>query len=97
MAKGHDEQLCIPTAKMLRQSFCVALLNLAAWRETKSDFAQTSFFSIFAAYTVVVAQLVRASDCGSEGRGFEPHHPPSFKAWYLYRAFFIHTGHFPLL
>ena len=26
--------------------------------------------------TVVVAQLVRASDCDSEGRGFEPHHPP---------------------
>jgi hypothetical protein len=26
----------------------------------------------------VVAQLVRASDCGSEGRGFETHHPPSF-------------------
>ena len=25
---------------------------------------------------VVVAQLVRASDCGSEGRGFEPHLPP---------------------
>ncbi len=23
--------------------------------------------------TVVIAQLVRASDCGSEGRGFEPH------------------------
>ena len=32
---------------------------------------------IFAARkTVVVAQLVRASDCGSEGRGFEPHQPP---------------------
>ena len=27
---------------------------------------------------VVVAQLVRASDCDSEGRGFEPHHPPGF-------------------
>ena len=26
---------------------------------------------------VVVAQLVRASDCDSEGRGFEPHHPPT--------------------
>ena len=26
--------------------------------------------------TVVLAQLVRASDCGSEGRGFEPHIPP---------------------
>ena len=25
---------------------------------------------------VGVAQLVRASDCGSEGRGFESHHPP---------------------
>ena len=24
----------------------------------------------------VVAQLVRASDCGSEGRGFEPHQSP---------------------
>ena len=30
----------------------------------------------FAFQLVVVAQLVRASDCGSEGRGFEPHHPP---------------------
>ena len=27
-------------------------------------------------YMVVVAQLVRASDCGSEGRGFEPRLPP---------------------
>ena len=26
--------------------------------------------------TVAVAQLVRASDCGSEGRGFEPRHSP---------------------
>ena len=25
---------------------------------------------------VIVAQLVRASDCGSEGRGFEPRHSP---------------------
>ena len=25
---------------------------------------------------VVVAQLVRASVCGTEGRGFEPHLPP---------------------
>ena len=29
--------------------------------------------------TVVLAQLVRASDCGSEGRGFEPHIPPKGK------------------
>lgn len=25
---------------------------------------------------VGVAQLVRASDCGPEGRGFDPHLPP---------------------
>jgi hypothetical protein len=30
----------------------------------------------FAVQTVIVAQLVRASDCGSEGRGFEPHQSP---------------------
>ena len=29
---------------------------------------------------VVVAQLVRASDCGSEGRRFEPDHPPKQKS-----------------
>ena len=28
---------------------------------------------------VGVSQLVRASDCGSEGRGFESHHPPHMK------------------
>ncbi len=27
---------------------------------------------------VVVAQLVRASVCGTEGRGFEPHLPPKY-------------------
>ena len=34
------------------------------------------FFPNFAVQTVIVAQLVRASDCGSEGRGFEPHQSP---------------------
>lgn len=28
--------------------------------------------------TVAVVQLVRASDCGPEGRGFKPHQPPDF-------------------
>lgn len=26
--------------------------------------------------TEIIAQLVRASDCGSEGRGFDPHLSP---------------------
>lgn len=30
-----------------------------------------------------VAQLVRASDCGSEGRGFEPHHSPQGKKGFV--------------
>ena len=34
---------------------------------------------------VVIAQLVRASDCGSEGRGFESRFPPEFPL----REFFI--------
>ncbi len=29
---------------------------------------------------VAVAQLVRASDCGSEGRGFETHQSPGYPA-----------------
>lgn len=41
---------------------------------------------------VVLAQLVRASDCGSEGRGFEPHTPPQKKAVnFLLMAFLFIT------
>ncbi len=45
--------------------------------------------------TVELAQLVRASDCGSEGRGFEPHIPPHmhnqasgqwFRSLFFYKA-----------
>ncbi len=58
--------------------------------------------SIFgASNTVVVAQLVRALDCGSRGRGFEPHHPPEtvpklgavffiLIKIYLFQVIFVH-------
>ena len=39
-------------------------------------------FSAVAAM-VIIAQLVRASDCGSEGRGFESHWSP-----YSFASFF---------
>ena len=39
-------------------------------------------------YMVVVVQLVRASDCGSECRGFESHQPPFKKSRYLGFLFF---------
>ncbi len=35
-----------------------------------------NFFVLLQNKMVVVAQLVRASECGSEGRGFETHLPP---------------------
>ena len=40
---------------------------------------------------VGVAQLVRVSDCGPEGRGFDPHLPPSFFGETLFGAslFFV--------
>ncbi len=41
---------------------------------------------------VAIAQLVRASDCGSEGRGFEPHWLPGFKASHQ-EAFFYAAIH----
>jgi hypothetical protein len=34
---------------------------------------------------VGIAQLVRASGCGSEGRGFEPHYPPHY---FINRVFY---------
>ena len=46
---------------------------------------------------VVVAQLVRASDCGSEGRGFESRLPPK-KLLKLkgFGSFFVFKAHQPL-
>ncbi len=38
---------------------------------------------------VVVAQLVRASVCGTEGRGFESRPPPKSKASRKREAFFV--------
>jgi hypothetical protein len=37
-------------------------------------------FAEDAAQTVDVVQLVRTSDCDSEGRGFESHHSPEIPA-----------------
>jgi hypothetical protein len=37
--------------------------------------------------TVVVAQLVRAPDCGSGGRRFEPGHPPKQSLEFQFQAF----------
>ena len=38
---------------------------------------------------VVVAQLVRAPDCGSGGRRFETDLPPKSKAFQQWKAFFV--------
>ena len=41
---------------------------------------------------VVLAQLVRASDCGSEGRGFEPHTPPKTPDKQLFVRSFLYSN-----
>ena len=41
---------------------------------------------------VDIAQLVSASDCGSEGRGFESHYPPHKKRHPLGCLFLWHDG-----
>jgi hypothetical protein len=49
-----------------------------------------NFFIFASCYLVVIAQLVRASDCGSEGRGFEPHWPPQkSKASSFFKKLFL--------
>ena len=40
---------------------------------------------------MVVAQLVRASVCGTEGRGFEPHLPPKKSRFQLKSGLFTFT------
>jgi hypothetical protein len=42
---------------------------------------------------VAIAQLVRASDCGSEGRGFEPHWLPKIKNLLFQKVFYFHSIH----
>ena len=38
---------------------------------------------------VPIVQLVRMSDCGSEGRGFEPHLAPFKVLKIFFRTFFV--------
>jgi hypothetical protein len=45
----------------------------------KSIGINKKYFYLRIPKTVVLAQLVRAPDCGSGGRGFEPHIPPILK------------------
>ncbi len=44
---------------------------------------------------VAVVQLVRASDCGSECRGFESHLPPNKKEVLIKGTSFFHIYIFP--
>jgi hypothetical protein len=46
---------------------------------------------------VAIAQLVRASDCGSEGRGFEPHWLPQKKLLHVGSFFVLAIHQKPLL
>ena len=50
---------------------------MADWSEVNSDSELASELERQIGINMAgVAQLVRAPDCGSGGRGFEPHHSP---------------------
>ena len=53
-----------------------APLETVALAFEKGTFLQSESATFWVAYMVAVAQLVRASDCGSEGCGIVPHLPP---------------------
>ena len=54
----------------------------------------TNYIFLLSHKMVAIAQLVRASDCGSEGRGFEPHWLPQKTKTLVIRGFnFICTIH----
>ena len=55
---------------VVRDGSTERLLNPASpfWRAASLRFSKLNM--------VDIAQLVSASDCGSEGRGFESHYPP---------------------
>ena len=49
-------------------------------QKIKPKFCEIEILGLFCTpETVDVVQLVRTSDCGSEGRGFESHLPPKQK------------------
>jgi hypothetical protein len=82
------------TYKLVSFSFCNSLFNFIFAHDLKMD---------------GVAQLVRASVCGSEGRGFETHHYPikiaSFRRFFYFNikairqkaSFFCHMIHSKIL
>ena len=54
--------------------------NIDLRKKSPKTFANSNISPIFAPTNMVaVVQLVRASDCGSECRGFESHLPPARK------------------
>ncbi len=57
------------------------LLKIFALYELKTYFCITN--------TVGIAQLVRALDCGSRGRRFEPDYLPASKGFSVMRGFFF--------
>ena len=56
--------------------------------------AMPNYLLLLSFKMVAIAQLVRASDCGSEGRGFEPHWlPQKQKTFCLQEVFYFHSIH----
>lgn len=61
---------------------------VARFKKQKLKFCSSISLFLHLLKTVTVAQLVRASDCGSEGRGFETPQSPVIKKAPGIRSFF---------
>lgn len=77
----------------------VQLVTLLRWRFGGQGKSRCGSGNNWKEYMVDVVQLVRTSDCGSEGRGFEPHLPPGSplykRGFFLYNESTCLTSFFP--
>lgn len=86
----------------LCQIFCMHVtcsLGIRTPRVLSKKLKKHTTTDIIRQFLANVAQLVRASGCGSEGRGFDPHHSPHTKSRLLQSTFclapFTHHANTP--
>ncbi len=78
MKEGWNDSFGVRRKSTKAKSPDSELITLNCCADKINEYFCSPFRKLCRNNMVVVAQLVRASDCDSEGRGFETHHPPFF-------------------
>ena len=73
---GQDVLAIVFVSTEIRETLFVVVKNNADYLEDQNKIHTFATLLRNQSDMVVVVQLVRASDCGSECRGFESHQPP---------------------